>query len=399
MNFLLTLYIHPLEKQIPLSKVLNISFDNPRTEEEISYISRYLKVSLDSPNQMYSYGPPSRLPMAVKKGFLSIKSAFKQFYKEHKKSDPYVKSFFKANSQKNGFEFLAKMWIIARFDDEGAFKKLQDESKDLHERDERNWIRFLDSEHPIYKNSDKLVDYSYLLSTLLRPINDESAINFSYLLHTDIDELREPKIDKRLNATITYWVMGLFPYKDKETDQNWRFYINIKEKIRLVADSVDVILDERSIDNLLYIGSLLKIAAEKIEDDRIRLVTLVTIIETILTRNPDTSRFNVEDSISKQFKLKAGLLIYLNNKSLNLSSLKKNLTEIYSQRSNIAHGNLAAFNTFIEKKAKSIKGETYIYTPKEIAISEFLSEIFGYVKSIIEEYIKDRNFVDFIKEN
>lgn len=56
------------------------------------------------------------------------------------------------------------------------------------------------------------------------------------------------------------------------------------------------------------------------------------------TRNPDTNRFNVEESISKQFKLKCGVLIYIQNPKIELSTISKELSNIYKQRSDIAHG-------------------------------------------------------------
>lgn len=402
MNFLLTRYIHPIEHPIILSEKLGISLDNPRSIEEIELIANYLKVSLDSPNIMYSYGYPNRLPMSAYSkpaNYVTIRSAFKQLYKEYSKSDKYLKEFFKNNSQKNGFEFLAKMWIIARFDDKGAFDELKKQHEGLYAKGEGGWVSFLDSDHPIYKLSERIVNYSYLLSVLLRSPLEELSSNASFLLHTSIDEIREPKIDAHVNATITSWAVSCFPYRGRDTEISIRFFFSIRNKIEETAHILESILDTKSIDKLLYVGSLLSVAGNKIEDSRWRLVTLVSIIEMLLTRNPDTSRFNIEDSISKQFKLKAGLLIYLNDKNKNLNEIKNNLTNIYAQRSNIAHGNLVAYEKFIEKKSKEINEEDLnIFSAKETVVYTMDDILFSYVKAILEEYVKDRDLVEFLKE-
>jgi len=395
MNFLLTTYIYPLEEKIILSNNLGITLDNLRTQAEIEYVARYLKVSLNSPDPMYGYGYTSRLPVNAPKEYLSIKLALKEFYKKHKNNNYYLRNFYKDNPQKDVFEFLAKMWVVARFDDEGAFEKLAAENEEMRKSGD-NWVGFLTGEHPIYKNSERLVDYAHILSMILRPNEDEYSYDVTILLHTSIDTLRTPKIDNKLNTALLYWAFSRLP-TSKENKYNWRLFENAEEDIQEKSKNLERILDDRSINKVLYIGSLLKISSEA--DVKIKLILLVTIIEMILTRNPDTSRFNIEDSISKQFKLKAGILIYLNNRNRDLNEIKKRLSEIYSQRSNIAHGNLVAFDAFLNKKAKEYKDDPTIFTAKELILDETIINLFDYVKAILEEYILDRDFVEYIKEN
>ncbi len=83
----------------------------------------------------------------------------------------------------------------------------------------------------------------------------------------------------------------------------------------------------------------------------INVVLLTSIIEFMLTRNPDFNRFNVEDSINKQFQLKASLLIYQNDKKRNLLKIKEDLKNIYNLRSIIAHGDFENLKKLIKKKS------------------------------------------------
>jgi hypothetical protein len=96
--------------------------------------------------------------------------------------------------------------------------------------------------------------------------------------------------------------------------------------------------DKGLADRLLYIGSLLRLAAEEARNARIRLLILCSILELLVAHNPDYNRFNVEESIGKQFRLKVALLTYLNNRSLSLEKLGRQLRVIYEQRSMLLMG-------------------------------------------------------------
>jgi uncharacterized protein YqgQ len=112
---------------------------------------------------------------------------------------------------------------------------------------------------------------------------------------------------------------------------------------------------------------------------------LTSVIELLVTRNPDTSRFNVEDSINKQFQLKASILVYLNNKETDIEDVKKRLKTIYQQRSNVAHGNFSEIDKVTKKE-----GMHGYY-------DSLISDLYAYNRAIIEEYLKDTKFVEFIK--
>jgi hypothetical protein len=165
MNIILTQYIYPIKEPIILSKSLGIVIDNPRTENEIAIICQYLKFSLDSPSKMYVHDHQNRIPMYTHdKHIITIKGAFNNLKTTYLKKDSYLKDFYKKNSTRNGYEFLAKMWIIARFNDGGELEKLQKHHSELIEKGEKGWFTILDSDNPIMKNSQRLVDYSFLFN-------------------------------------------------------------------------------------------------------------------------------------------------------------------------------------------------------------------------------------------
>jgi hypothetical protein len=102
-----------------------------------------------------------------------------------------------------------------------------------------------------------------------------------------------------------------------ESDR-WRSFYHIKEDIVRIARQLEDIFNNNLEEKFLYIADTLRVTGEDIQDQRHLLLTLTGIIELLLTHSPDYTRFNVEDSISKQFKLKASILIYLNDKSKKL---------------------------------------------------------------------------------
>ncbi len=158
----------------------------------------------------------------------------------------------------------------------------------------------------------------------------------------------------------------------------------LKENARLIESAFAHNLAEK----LIYVGELLRIAND-VFDEKVRLLMLTSIIELLLTHNPDTGRFNVEDSINRQFQLKAALLVYQNNRELDLEQLKRRLKTIYQQRSNVAHGNFGAVQDYI-RKLKKTGGE-------EEHFEDLIIDLYSFVRAIIEEYLKDVRLVEFLK--
>ncbi len=379
MNFFLTTYIYPIEEALELSKKLGFKLDNPRTEEEISLVYENIKVSMDSPDEMYKYDNQFRFPIKeIHPDYMSLETNLKTFYQNSSK-DKYIEEFYQKNKNDSELLQLAKMWIIARFDDEGTLIELKEDSL------KENGLILLEDEHPLVKNSNNLISYSYLLSLLIEN-DDEDYFGNNFLLHNHSERIRTPKIDKKMNQTILMFLWSIGDSKD------CTWFINfpcIKDEIIKKATLIEKNLDKESTETLLYVADLLKTSGQEIKDEKYRLVTYVGILELLLTHNPDFNRFNVEDSISKQFKIKVSTLVYLySEKQIPIKDIQAKLKDIYNQRSNIAHGNFKELEKYLKKLSKN---DEYFDT--------LITDTLFYIKAVLESYLEDRDFVNFLKNS
>jgi len=398
MNIILTEYIYPIETAIVLSDKLGLSFDNPRSEEEIETVKRYIKCSLGSPNKMYEYDKAMRLPISAPRHIVSIRQSLQRF-KAVNKIDEYKKRFLTENSSKDIFGLLAKMWIVLRYNDEGEFQSLKEykEERDREDAIKGKSLVILNEDNPILINEKVANDFSYLLSILIN--TEEGYFGRSFLLHNGHFDLAVPKIDRWLNNAVLFWTLMCYQ-PEQEDESRWVVDFSIiKEKAIKTSKLLDEILDEKSKDKLLYVGSMLRLCSEEIKDPKMKLVTLVSIIELMLTHAPDFNRYNVEDSISKQFKLKLSVLMYQYDNNIHLVELNKRLSEIYSQRSNVAHGNFAAYDKIITKEITKMKDKEDWGDLKGIARENFVVDCYRYIKVILKSYIRDRDFVEYLKDN
>jgi len=161
MNFILTTYIYPIKKEIPISTKLKFSLDNPRTNEEIEIIKMHLEKSLNSPEEFYKDGYYANLPVFLTnetQNFVSIESTLGDFNKNYSKIDSYVKSFFEKNEKSDVLEKLAKMWIIGRFEDEGEYARMEKSKAEMEKEGQRGFF-MLDKGNPIIDNSDSLIHF------------------------------------------------------------------------------------------------------------------------------------------------------------------------------------------------------------------------------------------------
>jgi hypothetical protein len=94
-------------------------------------------------------------------------------------------------------------------------------------------------------------------------------------------------------------------------------------------------------------------------DLKMKFVSIVSIIELLLTHCPDSTRYNVEDSINRQFKNKVALICHLYDKSSNFELITKECGHIYSLRSDVAHGNFNKFPKDLERYYSFCKENNY----------------------------------------
>lgn len=383
MNILMTTYIYPLAEKMLLSEKLNAYLDNPRTDEEIEAVTGYIR-------RAYISESAFRFPEYSDEDIVTLEGIILRFCEGFSDADPYVKQFCDTYDRGSLYEFMARMWIVARYDDEGQIEVERQRRKEYRDKGELV-VALYEQEHPILRNSRRLVEYSYLLSLLTHTHDDYTG--YSFVLDSDPSQFGLDEVNTKL--CLYFFIFGLLSQESREDVESeelrWQLFPFIRPELEGNARLLDAAFEAGFEDKLMYVASLLKTVGEDLADEKFKLVILVSIIELLLTRNPDHSRFNVEDSISKQFRLKVGLLVYLNDKSRDLDEIEARLKTIYSMRSNIAHGNFTAVNRYIGRLSTREGEEEYF--------SDLISDSYVYIRAIVTELLRDTKLVEFLKEN
>ena len=384
MNFLLTTFIYPLKEPLPLLDKLGFYWDNPRTDEEIEFVKKYLEQTHDATDAF-------RFPPTADEDIISIDYLVRTFRDALGDKDRYVNLFFKDYVPEMVFSFLAKMWVVIRFNDQGeslALRKVYEEAKQAGQ----HFLIILEDDHPIVRESNRLVDFSYLLALLIHT-EGEDYFGRGFVIAREAIESRLQR------ASLPWWSLVLLGILSQEIARkgeirdplNWLFFPNALRETRRVIPLIEKAIANGDLERLLYVGNILRIVGEQVRDPRIAVVMLTSIIEMLVTHNPDFNRFNVEDSINKQFQLKASTLIYLNDRTRNIGHIRTRLKTIYRLRSIIAHGNFQDIPKFVRRFSQGKEDETSF-------IEQAVYDLYTYVRAILEEFLKDPALVNFMKD-
>lgn len=390
MFFLLTNFIWPIKKPISISKHFNFVFDNPKTKDEIEMVKKLIKKSWDLSDTLDDFAH-QRFPIEKEvpnDDVITFEIIIKKFIHYHfgkKEADKQLKKI-KGDVSKI-VEFYTKNWVIARYGNKELLeedKRLRNEYKKMKKRNEKG-LFLLDDDHIFIKKEKQLVDYSYLLS-LLSGKGDYFGWNF--LITKTFEDIKVCSSDIHIMRYIMEQWIGIESKKSDESAYRFNFGVfieSISEKVKLLDQRIKK--KDVSEELILYIGDVLE-SSNPFNNEFSSLVRLTSIIEMLISHQPDYNRFNVEDSITKQFILKTAILIYHNDPTQEPEKVKEKLKEIYTQRSNIVHGNFNEVNKFIGK----IKKEKRHF-------QDLISNNYDFVRIVVEEYLKDPKFVNFIKKN
>lgn len=394
MDYVLTTYIYPLENKIPLSRNKKLFLDNLRTDEEIEELYQIINTSYNNVPEAYSYGDVRLPPEHENKEIITIELAINRFLNSLPETN-FLEKFRIKLAKNNSLKKLAQMWVVIRYEADESHsqpsskllintKYLVDEESDSKEL---NWF---DGTHIRFKKFKEAYHYSTFLSHLIAPDQDEYYYG-DLIVPYEQDFHQFDHINRELNRNIVYFCLSL-PRDNPEHSPPWKYQLSISlDSITKWANLIEPLLDDEY-DTIMYIGSLLANVSKKINDDKQKLISLVGVIELLLTHNPNFNRFNIEDSISKQFKLKTSILLYKNDNSIDLNETKKLLTTIYNQRSNIAHGNFKAIKKYISSLGKYDDGD-------EKGFDILVSEVYKILRIILREYVKDPKYIHYLKDN
>lgn len=130
-------------------------------------------------------------------------------------------------------------------------------------------------------------------------------------------------------------------------------------------------------------------------------VELISLIELLITHNPDSGRFNIEESITKQFVGKMLLILYENDNKIDSEKLKKELKFTYSIRSAIAHGDYINLEQQLNKLFNfyGLKrdGKGIDYKDNSDALIKLRDRVTDWLRVVVSLYLKDENKINIIK--
>ena len=385
MAFTLTKYLHPIENPIVLSGHYNYVLDNPRTEDEIQLVRRFVFKTLDRRD-----GDRRVMPLI---GRASYALDTLKEWQDANEPDNFATQYINANNHRPTIDYLCKIWIIIRFDDDEIFNELKGNDEGLiHTLMTRRGKEY-------EEKFERLSNYCHLLSVLGHQneefwettyhgesfllVNDPYAIFFtSYSddIYNAVEKYTGFNSLADAGNRVTSWLY----WQDGSSyliEQGLRLDTLIPQPLNWVEGPKKPISQKQTPKQKLeHVGSIFNSAFKLNSDPKIMLLLLVSIIEFLLTRNPDTSKFNVEDSIGKQFKLKCALVVHNQNKTIDLKTINDKLKKIYNQRSDVAHGN---YNDGFDIR--------------EVVNSVY--DLYVFLKCILREYIDDRDVIEFAKDN
>jgi len=401
MNFLYTKYFYPFEKPLIVSKYFNYEFDNPRTEEEIAIARKSLHEELKNGKAISLGFGLFKIPSIF---FLdSAKDALSKFKELFKDKESYFNNFFEYYNSEDTISLIARMLVIIRYP-----KNLEEKwNKELDELSSKTFTTTALQEIIESSPWKELINYSYLLSllissqqyayegqTFLIPTANDGVIKFPQK-----NEMNESLL-KCFEQYFCFATRNIFDENSINPNLIWSYFVTVKPYLENLSVLLDTCFENNNEDKekLCYIADILRMVDRDIIDDKTKLLMLTSIVELLLTRNPKTERFNVEDSINKQFQLKTGTVAWIMFQDPNIPEHLKHsmeftqnqLKSIYDCRSKIAHGDFKELEKTLQKLQVDENG-------KKQTIKDLIHSLYGYIRKILSLYLTDRDFIVFLK--
>lgn len=299
-----------------------------------------------------------------------------------------------------GYELLDRLadeaikdLVVCRFDDEGQAAYLKAETAELG----ADSFIMLDSDAPLISGANRAFRICNLMGLLVddEKAEDSGGIRKSFLLGESLAwsaELGDNICRSLLNH-------GLYSIDDRgATGFEFTDLDFFQDRLIQVARLIDQRLAESDDNVILYSAELLSVATHS-PDIRTSIVNLVGLLELVLTRNPDSSRFNVEDSLAKQFVLKVGTALHLADPARDMGRARSALRDLYSIRSAIAHGD---FEGLPKKLGRSVfaepdDSETSMFTRLELELDAVRSFAYECAKDVLLLALSNPGFTKFLK--
>lgn len=142
-------------------------------------------------------------------------------------------------------------------------------------------------------------------------------------------------------------------------------------------------IKDDNFDNFMFI--IETFYSENNKSYKKEITDYVTLLEMFVTHSPSTNRYNVEDSISKQFVEKISTSFSLTHSiknKIDLEDFKKELKYMYNYRSKLLHGEVLEMNKQLNKFL-----EIPYYSSRR---NNDIDKDYYKIKGIIEKYMSNR---------
>lgn len=390
-KYIFTDYFFPLKEKKVFLDHFGFAFDNARTPEDIAEIEGMLKAAIPDGVSLMSLfdGIPGGKERYNPDPF-TLAATIAGIFRHLPKDDPYLLKFIDTciNDQAEPLNILARMWVIVTVD-----KTKIDEIKSKLDKQPTsagsNTYEWKPSTSPEWYLEERLYELAHLVGLLTCNYKHWDFSSF-------LAKSTQLRTDNNLGGIIFGYCVSCFPPEATAGMKPLSWFHKDIGHIIAVFHEIEKDLGNDGGELLLYVANLLYASINHTLDNKTRLILLVSIIELMLTHNPDFNRFNIEDSISKQFKLKTALIVYHNDNKNDINQLKQSLQNIYNVRSKVAHGDFKSLKKIVQKKFNEIE---YTREVEELYLFDLNEELYSYVKAVLEEYFKDRTYVQFMKNN
>ena len=360
MKFIITKFVYPIQEKMEIYD--GCFFDNPRTTEEIKLVEKLVRKATPFP-------PNDRL--AGGDGFITIDYIINKM-KERYYDDHYVLDYIDNCKYKDPCYKIASMWVILRIEDNNTLDDYFNCAREAHNR----------------------IDTLTLLA-----YEEHHYIDFSILISGEYIELYEEHIVSRIqNSLIESLVEFTNGKKSITKNRDYRFngFLNFYYDIVEMNKSIEAIPNKELVKYIMESIQSLR----NNRDLKMKFVSIVSIIELLLTHSPDFSRFNVEESISKQFKNKIALSCYLQDKNSDYELVIKECSLIYSLRSDVAHGNFGTFPKNLKKYYEFCKQNNFTDVSsfdKVNILNLLIKRSLMYMTTILKSYLTDYKLYEIVK--
>jgi hypothetical protein len=367
MNFLLTHYLYPLQHSLLLSHQLRVTLDNPRTAEEIAAVATFLEASNTAESSSM------RLPVCSDAGHITIERLIHDFARKYAPRDPYVKMFCQSYTRDRVYQFLAAMWIVARYDDAYEYALLDLEHQEM-QRAEQQALVILGDEHPIVKNSRQLTDYSTLLALLIHTEGRGYFGRGLLLEHSYQHEHDAQQSSDFVSKQFLVFGMACHTPDARMMDEElrWTIFPYIQDVLLQTAQAVDDTLlahDRRG--RILALANMLKAASHDVHDDRMKLIALLSICDSLLG----------DEAISK-----LSALLHVYDSTIEIPTATAHLAAIYQLRESLVYGKFAHAREIIATLPKEDEEEDEV-----MVLQRLISDVYCYLRIIFTTSMRNKN--------